>query len=66
MLLGCLLDLVWWSLELRVGGEDPEEGLFNAIGKPPSNPHLRLGDLIAHDCFDFAPICVKKHEISTC
>ena len=50
MLLGCLLDSVWWSLELGVGGEDPEEGLFNAIDNPPTNPHLKLGCLLAHDC----------------
>ena len=66
MLLGYLLDLVRWSLELGVGGGDPEEGSLNAIGTPLSSPHLRLGCLIAHDCFDFAPIYVKKPEIDTC
>ena len=49
-----------FELELGVGGENPEEGSLNAVGTPPSSPHFRLGFLIAHDCFDFAPIYVKN------
>ena len=60
MLIGCLLDLAWWSLELGVKGENPKEGSLNAVGFTPSSPKFRLGFLIAYDCFDFAPIYVKN------
>ena len=59
MLIGCLLDSAWWSLELGAEGENPEEGSLNVVDIPPSSPNFRLGYLIAHDCFDFAPIRQK-------
>ena len=49
-LLGYLQDPFLVAFELGVRGEDPEEGLFNVIDNPPTNPHLKLGYHIAHDC----------------
>ena len=65
MLIGCLLDSVWWSLELGVGGEDPEEGLLNAVDNPPTNPHLKLGYHLAHDYLVLLQHLSKKPEITT-
>ena len=52
-LLGCLQGPFLVACELGVEGGDPEKGLFNVIDNPPTNPHLKLGCHLAHDCSVF-------------